>query len=120
MGSSRANLRESLPRRASLKKSECGMKGRPGNTSESGIGLSTWKITACWRVNPAVKKHAREGADSPCRESSRHLAQIFFRFLPVAHCGWVNSSPQLLHPPPLSPPQKAPLSLPPATAAPDP
>src|SRR6267378_474376 len=64
------------------------MKGYPVNMSGSGIGLSTWKITACWQVNSGAKKRIREGANPPCRESSRHLAQIFSRFLPVAHRGW--------------------------------
>src|SRR6266436_6094919 len=73
------------------------MKGYPVNMSGSGIGLSTWKITACWQVNSAAKKRIREGANPPCRESSRHLAQIFSRFLPVAHRGWMNPSRQLLH-----------------------
>src|SRR5882672_3812027 len=72
------------------------MKGCPVNMSRNGIGLSTWKITACWRVNSAAKKTTREGANSPCRESSRHLAQILSRFLPVAHHGWMNPSRQLL------------------------
>src|SRR6266403_1291942 len=71
------------------------MKGYPVNMSGSGIGLSTWKITACWQVNSAAKKRIREGANPPCRESSRHLAQIFSRFLPVAHRGWMNPSRQL-------------------------
>src|SRR5258706_3785287 len=73
------------------------MKGCLVNMSGSGIGLSTWKITACWQVNSAAKKRIREGANPPCRESSRHLAQIFSRFLPVAHRGWMNPSRQLLH-----------------------
>src|SRR3979490_3024608 len=73
------------------------MKGCPGNMSGSGIGLSTWKITACWKVKSAAEKRNREGANSPCRESSRHLAPLFYRFLPVADRGWMNPPGQLLH-----------------------
>jgi len=72
-------------------------EGLSVNMSGSGIGLSTWKITACWQVNSAAKKRIREGANSPAGKVRAISAQIFSRFLPVAHRGWMNPSRQLLH-----------------------